>query len=55
MIPAIIDKAFLDFYKVEGKLEGLPFAIFPSATYLNLDLFKEAGLNSAAAEGGREV
>jgi multiple sugar transport system substrate-binding protein len=43
--PGDIDKAFLDFYKVEGKLEGLPFAIFPSATYLNEDLFKEAGLN----------
>jgi multiple sugar transport system substrate-binding protein len=40
-----IDPAFFDFYKVEGKLEGLPFAIFPSAVYLNVDLFEEAGLN----------
>ena len=39
-----IDAAFLNFYKVEGELVGLPFAIFPSATYLNVDLFKEAGL-----------
>ena len=42
--PGDIDQAFLDFYKVEGKLEGLPFAIFPSATFVNKDLFKEAGL-----------
>jgi multiple sugar transport system substrate-binding protein len=42
--PGDIDKAFLDFYKVEGKLEGLPFAIFPSAVFVNKDLFKEAGL-----------
>jgi multiple sugar transport system substrate-binding protein len=34
----------MDFYKVEGKLEGLPFAIFPSAVFVNKDLFKEAGL-----------
>jgi multiple sugar transport system substrate-binding protein len=40
-----VDPAFLEFYKGEGgKLEGLPFAIFPSATYLNSDLFEEAGL-----------
>ena len=42
--PGDIDQAFLDFYKVEGKLEGLPFAIFPSAVFVNVDLFKEAGL-----------
>ncbi len=40
-----IDPAFLNFYKVEGELVGLPFAIFPSATYINVDLFKEAGLD----------
>jgi multiple sugar transport system substrate-binding protein len=39
-----IDPGFLQFYKVEGKLEGLPFAIFPSAVYINKDLFDEAGL-----------
>jgi multiple sugar transport system substrate-binding protein len=39
-----IDSAFLDFYKVEGKLEGLPFAIYPSATFYNKDLFDQAGL-----------
>ena len=45
--PGDIDPAFLDFYKGEGGkgvLEGLPFAIFPSATFVNKDLFKEAGL-----------
>lgn len=40
-----IDPAFLNFYKVEGELVGLPFAIFPSAVYVNKDLFKEAGLD----------
>jgi multiple sugar transport system substrate-binding protein len=39
-----IDPAFLDFYEVEGKLEGLPFAIFPSAVFVNKSLFDEAGL-----------
>jgi multiple sugar transport system substrate-binding protein len=40
-----VDPAFLDFYKGEGgKLEGLPFAIFPSAVFVNKDLFDEAGL-----------
>lgn len=39
-----IDPAFLQFYKVEGKLEGLPFAIYPSAIYVNKSLFDEAGL-----------
>jgi multiple sugar transport system substrate-binding protein len=39
-----IDPAFLDFYKAEGKVVGLPFAIFPSMVYVNKDLFDEAGL-----------
>jgi multiple sugar transport system substrate-binding protein len=40
-----VDSAFLKFYEGEGgKLEGLPFAIFPSAVYVNKDLFDQAGL-----------
>jgi multiple sugar transport system substrate-binding protein len=39
-----IDPAFLEFYREEGELVGLPFAIFPSALYFNRDLFDEAGL-----------
>ncbi len=39
-----VDQTFLDFYKDEGKLVGLPFAIFPSVIYYNKDLFDEAGL-----------
>jgi len=39
-----IDPAFLNFYKDEGKLVGLPFAIFPEFMYVNKDLFKEAKL-----------
>jgi multiple sugar transport system substrate-binding protein len=40
-----IDPAFLDFYRDQGELIGLPFAIFPSALYYNEDLFDEAGLD----------
>ena len=39
-----IDPAFLEFYKDQGELVGLPFAIFPSAMYYNTALFDEAGL-----------
>jgi multiple sugar transport system substrate-binding protein len=39
-----IDPAFLEFYKDQGELIGLPFAIFPSALYFNKDSFDEAGL-----------
>ncbi len=39
-----VDPTFLDFYKDEGKLVGLPFAIFPSFILYNKDLFDEAGL-----------
>ena len=40
-----IDPAFLEFYKEEGALVGLPFAIFPEAIFYNRDLFDAAGLN----------
>ncbi|MFZ2420479.1 MAG: extracellular solute-binding protein [Anaerolineae bacterium] len=39
-----IDPAFLQFYKDEGKLVGLPFAIFPEFVYYNQALFDEAKL-----------
>jgi multiple sugar transport system substrate-binding protein len=39
-----IDPAFLEFYKDQGELVGLPFAIFPSAVFYNTALFDEAGL-----------
>lgn len=39
-----IDPAFLEFYKDQGELIGLPFAIFPSALFYNRELFDEAGL-----------
>jgi len=39
-----IDPAFLQFYKDEGALVGLPFAIFPEVVFFNRDLFDEAGL-----------
>ncbi len=40
-----VDPAFVQFYKEEGKLVGLPFAIYPSMLYVNKDLFKEAKLD----------
>jgi len=52
---ADIDPAFMDFYKVEGKLEGLPFAIYPSALFYNKDLFKEAGLATPPQKNWRQV
>jgi multiple sugar transport system substrate-binding protein len=39
-----IDPAFLSFYKDEGKLVGLPFAIFPEFMFVNKALFAEAKL-----------
>ena len=50
-----VDPAFLKFYEGEGgKLEGLPFAIFPSAVYVNKDLFDEAGLAYPPAKMGEK-
>jgi len=40
-----IDPSFLQFYKDQGALVGLPFAIYPESVYVNKDLFKEAGLD----------
>ena len=39
-----IDPAFFEFYKEEGVLVGLPFAIFPEAVFYNKTLFDAAGL-----------
>jgi multiple sugar transport system substrate-binding protein len=40
-----VDPAFTKFYVEEGKLVGLPFAIYPSSLFVNKDLFKEAKLD----------
>jgi len=40
------DPALVDLYKTsDGKLLGIPFAVYPSITYFNPALFDEAGLN----------
>jgi multiple sugar transport system substrate-binding protein len=39
-----LDPAFMEFYREEGAVVGLPFMIFPSATFFNKTLFDEAGL-----------
>lgn len=47
------DPALVDLYRTEdGQLLGIPFAVFPSVTYYNVDLFDEAGLNYPPAEFG---
>ncbi|MEM7803037.1 MAG: extracellular solute-binding protein, partial [Chloroflexota bacterium] len=39
------DPAMVEFYELENRGQvGLPFGIFPSFVYVNLDLFDEAGL-----------
>lgn len=38
------DPAMVEFYKTDDGLVGLPFAVFPSFLFVNLDLFDEAGL-----------
>ncbi|MCU0512953.1 MAG: extracellular solute-binding protein [Anaerolineae bacterium] len=43
---SVFDPALLDLYRTDdGGLVGIPFAVFPSMTYFNRDLFDEAGLN----------
>ncbi len=39
------DPSMVEFYKVGDELLGLPFAVFPSFMFVNLDLFDEAGLD----------
>jgi multiple sugar transport system substrate-binding protein len=43
---SVFDEALVDLYRNEaGELLGIPFAVYPSVTYFNRDLFDEAGLN----------
>lgn len=50
---SVFDPALLDLYKTDdGRLVGIPFAVFPSATYYNRGLFEEAGLNFPPQEFG---
>ncbi|THV35196.1 ABC transporter substrate-binding protein [Glycomyces buryatensis] len=47
------DPALVDFYHLEGEGQiGLPFAVYPSFLYVNLDLFDEAGLPYPPQEYG---
>lgn len=47
------DPALVDFYRIEEEGQiGLPFAVFPSFMYVNLDLFDEAGLAYPPQEYG---
>jgi multiple sugar transport system substrate-binding protein len=47
------DPALVEFYKVEGQGQlGIPLSVYPSFTYVNLDLFDEAGLPYPPQEYG---
>jgi multiple sugar transport system substrate-binding protein len=47
------DPALVDLYRTpDGELLGIPFAVFPSTTLYNKDLFDEAGLNYPPAAYG---
>lgn len=47
------DPALVELYKTDdGRLLGIPFAVFPSITYYNPALFDEAGLNYPPQEFG---
>jgi multiple sugar transport system substrate-binding protein len=48
-----VDPAFLRFYTVDGRLEGLPLDIFPEAVYYNRQLFDKAGLKYPPQEVGQ--
>jgi multiple sugar transport system substrate-binding protein len=43
--PTQFDPALIELSKQDGHLITIPFAVFPSFLYVNLDLFDEAGLN----------
>jgi multiple sugar transport system substrate-binding protein len=48
---SMFDPALVDLYRTaDGQLLGIPFAVFPSVTYYNIDLFDEAGLNYPPAD-----
>jgi multiple sugar transport system substrate-binding protein len=50
---SVFDPALVDLYRMaDGGLAGIPFAVYPSITYYNRDLFDEAGLNFPPQEYG---
>jgi len=46
------DQALIDFYQTDEGLVGLPFAVFPGATFFQRGHFDEAGLNYPPFEYG---
>lgn len=46
------DPALVDLYRDGDALVGIPFAVFPSVTYYNRNLFDEAGANYPPSEFG---
>jgi multiple sugar transport system substrate-binding protein len=52
---SVFDPALLTFYQTEEGQVGLPFAVFPAATYYVPAMFDEAGLNYPPAYGEKYV
>ncbi len=46
------DQGSIDAYRMEGVMEGIPFAVYPSAIFYNRDLLDEAGLEYPPHEWG---
>lgn len=47
------DPALVDLYRNDaGELTAIPFAVYPSVTFYNADLFDEAGLSYPPSEFG---
>ena len=52
---SVYDPALVEFWKITGEGQvGLPFAVFPSFLYYNVDLFQEAGLPEPPHEFGEQ-
>jgi len=47
-------QSLVDLYQEDGKLVGIPFAVFPGLIYVNKDLFDEAGLEYPPAKFGEK-
>jgi multiple sugar transport system substrate-binding protein len=47
-------ESLVNLYMEDGKLIGIPFAVFPGLIYYNIDLFEEAGLEMPPAKFGEK-
>jgi len=47
-------QSLVDLYNEDGKMVGIPFAVYPGLIYVNKDLFDEAGLEYPPAKFGEK-